>query len=117
MQIYRVGSGPRVRAILYAEENDLSPRQREEILADVDGTRQIIRELRDKLELKANPRSVVKTIQASCYTLWVDVLEMTGKKYLRGFGEPPPELVNYRDPNAHQILKYLDHIKALLLKP
>jgi len=108
--------GREVRAILYAEENDLSPRQKEEILADVDGTRQIIRELRDKLELEANLRSVVKTIQASCYILWVDVLEMTGK-YLRGFGEPPPELVNYLDPNAHQILKYLDHIKALLLKP
>jgi len=54
-------------------------------------------------------------MQAQCYILWVDVLEMTGK-YLRGFGDPPPELVNYLDPKAHGILQYLDHIKALLNK-
>ncbi len=41
---------------------------------------------------------------------------MTGK-YLQGFGEPPPELVNYLDPKASRILQYLDHIKALLSEP
>jgi hypothetical protein len=46
----------------------------------------------------------------------VDVLEITGK-YLRGFGEPPPELVDYLDPKAYRILQYLDHLKALLTKP
>jgi hypothetical protein len=43
-------------------------------------------------------------MQAHCYILWVDVPEMTGK-YLRGFGDPPPELVNYLDPKAHRILQ------------
>jgi hypothetical protein len=42
-------------------------------------------------------------------------MEMTGK-YLRGFGEPSPEFVDYLDPKANQILAYLDHIKILLLK-
>jgi hypothetical protein len=46
----------------------------------------------------------------------MDVLEMTGK-YLRGFGEPPPELVDYLDPKAHRIFHYIDHIKTLLTKP
>jgi len=107
--------GREVRAILYAEENDLSPPQKEGILADVDGIRQIMRELRDNLELEVNPRSVTKTILGSCYVLWVDVLEMTGK-YLRGFGEPSPEFVAYLDPKVKQILQNLDHIKLLLAR-
>ncbi len=107
--------GREVRAMLYAEENDLSPRQKEGILADVDGIRQIMRELRDNLELEVNPRSVTKTIRGSCYVLWVDVLEMTGK-YLRGFGEPSPEFVDYLDPKLNQILQNLDHIKLLLAR-
>ena len=108
--------GREVRSLLYVEENDLSHQQKEEMLADVDGIRQIIRELRDNLELQVNPHSVTKNILASCYILWVDVLESTGK-HLRGFGEPPQELVNYLDPKLHRILQYLDHIKVLLSNP
>ena len=108
--------GREVRALLYAEENDLSPHQKAEIFAGVDGIRQIMRELRDNLKLEANPQSVTKAILASCYILWVDVLESTGKQ-LRGFGEPPQELVNYLDPKLHRILQYLDHIKVLLSNP
>jgi hypothetical protein len=107
--------GQEVRALLYAEENDLSPRQREALLADVAAIRQVIKELHEDLALKTQPQSVARAIRASCYVLWVDVLEMTGK-YLRGFGEPSPQLVDYLDPKAHQILQYLDHIKILLAK-
>jgi len=71
--------------------------------------------LRDDLHLEARPQDIAKTIRAQCYLLWVDVLEITGK-YLRGFGEPPPELVDYLDPKADQILQYLDDIKASLTK-
>ncbi len=105
--------GREVRAVLYAEENELSLRQKEEILVDVHGIRQIMRELSDNLRLEANPQSVTKAILASCYILWVDVMESTGK-HLRGFGEPSQELVNYLDPKLHRILQYLDHIKVLL---
>jgi len=108
--------GREIRAVLYAEENDLSPRQREEILTGVNGIRQVILELSDTLALEINSQSVIKNILSSCYVLWVDVLESTGK-HLRGFGEPSPELVDYLDPKLHQILQYLDHIKVLLSKP
>jgi hypothetical protein len=105
--------GQEVRALLYAEENDLSPRQKDELLADVAGIRQVMQELHKDLALETQPQNVTQAIRASCYVLWVDVLEMTGK-YLRGFGEPSPQLVDYLDPKAHQILQYLDHIKILL---
>jgi hypothetical protein len=105
--------GQEVRALLYAEENDLTPGQREALLADVAGIRRIIQELHEDLALKTQPQSVARAIRASSYVLWVDVLEMTGK-YLRGFGEPSPQFVDYLDPRAHQILQYLDHIKILL---
>ena len=107
--------GREVRAVLYAEDNDLSPCQREEILVGVNDIRQIMREMRANLALEINPQSVTKSILAASYILWVDVMEMTGK-YLRGFGEPLPQLVDYLDPKANQILEYLDHIKILLLK-
>lgn len=108
--------GREVRSILYREVNTLDPDRRAGILADIAGIRGIMRELRDDLHLEASSQDIAKTIRGHCYILWVDVLEMTGK-YLRGFGDPPLELVNYLDPKAHRILQYLDHLKALLTKP
>jgi hypothetical protein len=105
--------GQEVRTLLYAEDNDLSPRQKAELLADIAGIRQVMKELHEGLALETEPRSVARAIRGSCYVLWVDVLEMTGK-YLGGFGEPSSQLVDYLDPKAHQILQYLDHIKILL---
>jgi hypothetical protein len=58
--------GCEIRAVLYAEENDLSPCQREEILTGVNGIRQIIGELRENLALEINPQRVTKNILASC---------------------------------------------------
>ena len=122
------GSGHEVHPILDAlacgNQLTCSPRckvrfpalVRARILADIAGIRGIMRELRDDLHLEASSQDIAKTIRGHCYILWVDVLEMTGK-YLRGFGDPPPELVNYLDPKAHRILQYLDHLKALLTKP
>jgi len=96
--------GREVRSLLYTEENTLSSEERSRILADIAGMRRIIVELRNNLQLEARPQDVAKSIRGHCYILWVDVLEMTGK-YLRGFGEPPPELVNYLDPKANRILE------------
>ncbi|MGA9754009.1 MAG: hypothetical protein WBV23_02575 [Desulfobaccales bacterium] len=107
--------GREVRSVLYHETNNLDPNGRAGLLAAIACIRGIMRELRDDLHLEAGSQDIAKTIQGHCYILWVDVLELTGK-YLGGFGEPPPELVDYLDPKAHRILQYLDHIKALLTK-
>ncbi len=108
--------GREVRSVLYREKNTLDPERRAGLLADIASIRRIMQELRDDLHLEAGSQDIAKTMRGHCYILWVDVLEMTGK-YLRGFGEPPPELVDYLDPKAHRILQYLDHLKALLTKP
>ena len=108
--------GREVRSILYREDNTLDPDRRTALLADIAAIRGIMEELRDNLHLEARTQDIAKTMLGHCYILWVDVLEMTGK-YLRGFGDPPPELVDYLDPKAHRILQYLDHLKALLTKP
>jgi hypothetical protein len=107
--------GREVRSVLYQEKNNLDPDRRAGLLADVAAIRGIMEELRDNLHLEARTQDIAKTILGHCYILWVDVLEMTGK-YLRGFGEPPPELVDYLDPKAYRILHHLDHLKALLTK-
>jgi hypothetical protein len=107
--------GREVRSLLYTEENTLTSEEQGGLLADITAIRGIIQELRDDLHLERAPQDIAKTIRGHCYILWVNVLEMTGK-YLRGYGEPPPELVAYLDPRAHQILRYLDHIKVLLAK-
>jgi hypothetical protein len=108
--------GREVRSLLYREENNLDPAQRSGLLADIAGIRRLIQELRDDLHLEASSRDIAKTIRGHCYLLWVDVLELTGK-YLRGFGEPSPELLDYLEPRVYRLLQYLDHIKALLTKP
>lgn len=104
--------GREVRSVLYCEKNTLDSGWRNGLLADIAAIRGIMQELRDDLRLKASSQEIAKTMQAHCYILWVDVLEMTGK-YLRSFGDPLPQLVNYLDPKAHRILEYLDHLKAL----
>jgi hypothetical protein len=105
--------GREIHSVLYHETNNLDPVRGAELLADIACIRRIIQELRDDLRLEASSQDIARTIRAHCYILWVDVLEMTGK-YLRGFGEPSPELVNYLDPKAYRILQYLDHLKVLL---
>jgi hypothetical protein len=105
--------GREVRSLLYAEENTLTAAERHELLADIAAIRGIIRELRDDLHLVATPQDIARNILGHCHILWVNILEITGR-YLRGYGEPPPELVAYLDPRAQQILQYLDHIKVLL---
>jgi hypothetical protein len=105
-----------VHSVLYQETNNLDPERRAGLLADIASIRGIMEELKDDLRLEPSPEDVAKTIRTHCYILWVDVLEMTGK-YLRGFGEPPLELINYLDPKARRILQYLDHIKTLLTRP
>jgi len=105
--------GREVQSILYAQDNDLLPQQKEGILADVGGIHQILMELRETLALETKPQIVSRAIRASCYILWVNITEITGR-FLRGHGEPPRELVEYLDPKLHRILEYLDHIKKLL---
>ncbi len=108
--------GREVRSILYREENTLHHETRAALLTYIGCIRRIVTELRDDLHLEARAQDIAKTIRGHCSILWVDVLEMTGK-YLRGFGEPQPELVHYLDPKAHQILRYLHPIKRLLSTP
>ncbi len=89
--------GRGVRSIFYREENSLDPERRAGLLTDIAGIRFIMQELRDDLHLEAGSQDIANTMRGHCHILWVDVLEMTGK-YLQGFGEPPPELVNHLDP-------------------
>ena len=107
--------GREVHSLLYHETNTLDTESRAGLLAEIASIRGIVQEVQDDLHLKATAQDIAKTIRAQCYFLWVDVLEMTGK-YLRGFGEPPPELIDYLDPQAQRILQSLDHIKVLLAK-
>ena len=106
--------GREVRSLLYVEENTLTPDERAKLLTAIAEIQCVIKELRDDLCLAASPQDIVKTIRGHCYLLWINVLEMTGK-YLRGFGEPTQELVDYLDPRANLIMHYLDEIKILLL--
>lgn len=85
--------GREIRSVLNHETNNLDPERRAALLADVSGIRGIMQKLRDDLQLQVGSQDIGKTILGQCYILWVDVLEMTGK-YLRGFGEPPPELLD-----------------------
>jgi hypothetical protein len=113
VKFHEWAQGREVRSLLYAEENTLTAEERHGLLADIAAMRGIIRELRDDLLLVATPQDIARNIRGHCHILWVDALEITGR-YLRGYGEPPQELVNYLDPKMHRILQYLDHIKVLL---
>ena len=105
-------NGRELRSVLCSERNKLSPAQREAILSEVAGMREMLRELRDDLGLEGRIRGGANNISGTCAVLSVNLEELKGR-HLGRYGEPPPELLEYLDPRIKSLMTSLNHIFRL----
>jgi len=107
--------GREQRSVFYSERNTLSDAQRDAILSEVAGMRQILRELQDDLGLEGRVSGGANTIWGKCAVLSVNLEELKGR-HLGRYGKPPRELIEYLDPRIDQLMASLQHIFRLAEK-
>jgi len=105
--------GREQQSVFYSERNTLSALQRDAILSEVAGMREMLRELRDDLGLEGRVRGGANDIWGKCAVLSVNLEELKGK-HLARYGEPPRGLVEYLDPRIKRLMASLHHIFRLV---
>ncbi len=100
------------RGAIYRERNDLTPEDREAILAEIRSIQEIIREIRAHFDLPERVEDVAKSIWASCWSLLEPITEMQGR-YMRRYGDPSPELMDYLDPQADRLAECVQRISQI----
>ena len=108
--------GRELRSVLYEERNALSPEQRAKILAEVAQMRERLRKLRDALGLEGSVRDAATAIWGQCSGLWEHLVELEAK-HLRRYGELPPGLARYLDPQVAALLLHLRQISRSCSSP
>jgi hypothetical protein len=98
---------------LYMERNALSDSQKREVLLEIAALRRLLAELRQTLNLIPVTRDVGASVSGSCMLLWESVIELQGR-YLKRYGEPPKDLVEFLDPKTDEIVCHLDRIVRVL---
>mgnify|MGYP000219497737 CR=1 FL=1 len=91
---------------MYREVNSLSAAQRGAVLSEVEAIRGIIRELRSALGLEPRCEDLASFIWGACMGLWETLIE-TEARYLRRYGEVPPDLAAYLDPRIEEVVRRL----------
>ncbi len=89
--------GRACKSVLYEEVNNLSVAQRAKLLSHIDSLRSCLREAREALGMSPHTIDAARSIRVGATGMWIDLVEM-GAKHLRGFGEVPPELMEFLDP-------------------
>ena len=105
--------GREQQSVFYSERNTLSAAQRDEILSEVAGMREMLRELQDDLGLEGRICGGANDIWGKCAVLTINLEELKGR-HLARYGEPPPGLVEYLDPRIKRLLASLNHIFRLV---
>jgi len=107
--------GREQRSVFYSERNTFSDAHRDEILSEVAGMREMLRELQDDLGLEGRVRGGANIIWGKCAVLAVNLEELKGK-HLARYGEPPRKLAEYLDPRIKRLMSSLKHIFHLAEK-
>jgi len=100
------------RSVLYEIRNTLSEDQQNGILTEVSAMRKVLLELKVALNLEPTVRSVPKMIAGSCAVLWASLVELETKR-LRRYGEVPPTLSEFLEPQVPILIDRLHRIGRL----
>ena len=104
-----IGRGRQACGEMYREANSLSPAQRAAVLGEVEAIRGILGELRTALELEPRCEDLASAIWGACMGLWETLIE-TQARYLRRYGDVPPDLAIYLDPRIEEVVRRLVRI-------
>jgi len=97
------------RSEFYVERNTLSELQKQEVKREIVAIRQLLAEVRERLDLEPVTRDVGTFISGTCMMQWESLIELQGR-YLKRFGTPSRQLVDFLDPISEEIVRHLDQI-------
>ncbi len=105
-------SGREKKAILYEERNRLSVSQSQGIMREIESVRAILLLLRQNLGLVPRIYDSTVAIRGVCYAVIDPLVELEGK-YLRAYGQPSAQLVEYLEPEIKKILVHINEILTI----
>ena len=105
--------GREVRSVFYIEQNILSRDQKKRLLAEIAQMRDLLRDLKDGLGLDVKTEDVGRHIWGHCSTFW-EVLVEIQSRFLKRFGEPPPQLAEYLDPRIDVLIEHVRSVADLV---
>jgi len=112
-EIDQWAKGREVRSVLYQERNVLTPRQRKQLLSEVEEVRDVLQHLREDMGLEGKVQDGAARIWSLCAGQWEHLVELEGK-HLRRYGSPPPQLVHYLEPKVAELIHRLSRISDLV---
>lgn len=105
--------GHEVRSVMYKIHNTLSEDQRKLLAVEIAEMKDMLREIRDTLNLQVTRRYVDKMFLGSCSVLWTYLVEVEGR-HLKRYGEVPPGLSEYLDPKLDSLNEHLRSIADIV---
>ncbi len=111
----RYASGAENHGVLYHEWDPFSPREGEAILSLIRQIREELQQIRDRLGLEPKVQDLASSIWGWCCTIMEPLQELEGR-YLRRYGEPPAELVQYLDPKVAKLCELVWAIQRVASK-
>jgi hypothetical protein len=73
----------------------------------------ILDEMREDLGLERRIEAAAELIRIQLAMLWVHLMELDAEN-LRGYGEPPAELVEYLEPRVRELIEHVDRISRIM---
>ncbi|MEJ5296930.1 MAG: hypothetical protein ACUVSM_00390 [Armatimonadota bacterium] len=112
-EIEELARGRERQSILFRERNRLAPARRSAILERVASMREVIRRVRDALDLQPDVQEAAVEIRSLCAGLWEHVIELK-PGHLARYGPLPEGLASTMDPAAEELAAGLADILDLL---
>jgi hypothetical protein len=106
------GKGHEVSSVLYEVRNTLSGVQRQVVAERVARMHTALKGIRDTLNLDGAIHEVHKMILGSCAVQWASLVELESSR-LRRYGEVPPGLGQYLDPEIRVLSQELRGISKI----
>ncbi len=96
-------------SLLYSEQNDLLPQQREAIQNISENILKLISDIKSKFELEADAQSIRRNIIGSNAWLRTILLDLESKR-MKGGGVVPPEIAEYLDDKIGTLAGLIDNM-------
>jgi hypothetical protein len=99
--------------VFYGVPAELSGEQRARARTLIDKVLSGLGNVRQELGLERQQMSSIGVMRAYLSELWVSLVETRGR-YLRGYGEVPPELAEYLDRHVDELESRVNEIRRLV---
>ncbi|GEM_PF-1832223 len=97
--------------ITYKVNEHLDGEVRNSILQDIEKMRNIIRDLKNELNLQAQEESIARRVRGEAAHIWEALCDM-GSRGLDRYGKMPKELADFWDPKIDELIEMILRIEA-----